>query len=205
MKTKNIICSMLVLVSSLAVAADNIRTDRGPRLSEMNEAMYDKTWGVGSGPNRPSPEIRAEQLSEMEAYKYKKSLEAEETPKSSMAPSVSEQGEGAIDSDFSDESTMTGTAGATPDGRHPTSVKRMQKQEKAHKADNKITKNIRRELMKETSLSTDAQNLNIETTAGRVMVRGTVQSIEEKNRIEEMIRKVSGVKEVDSTQVNVSQ
>jgi osmotically-inducible protein OsmY len=66
-----------------------------------------------------------------------------------------------------------------------------------NKADIGITASIRRSVV-DTKMSTNAQNVKIITQDGNVTLRGPVQTQEEKDRIDEIARKVAGVKAVDS-------
>lgn len=65
-------------------------------------------------------------------------------------------------------------------------------------ADRTITQGIRRALMNDDSLSTDAKNVKIITVNGVVTLRGPVNSDREKNEIAQKARAVSGVKNVDN-------
>lgn len=59
-------------------------------------------------------------------------------------------------------------------------------------ADRDLTSKIRRELMDEKSLSTNAKNVKVITTGGRVTLRGPVHSEEEKRKVAEAAEKVAG-------------
>jgi osmotically-inducible protein OsmY len=58
--------------------------------------------------------------------------------------------------------------------------------------DLKLTQNIRRAFVKDSSLSTAAKNLKVITISGKVTLRGTVKSAEEKARIMETAEKHAG-------------
>ncbi|MCU0721915.1 MAG: BON domain-containing protein [Pirellula sp.] len=66
-----------------------------------------------------------------------------------------------------------------------------------NKADIAITASIRKSVV-DTKMSTNAQNVKIITQDGNVTLRGPVKTQEEKDRIDEIARKVAGVKAVDS-------
>jgi len=63
-------------------------------------------------------------------------------------------------------------------------------------ADIKITANIRRALVGDDKLSTNAKNVKIITVGGAVTLRGTVDSEEEKTQIGEKAKAIEGIKEV---------
>lgn len=65
-------------------------------------------------------------------------------------------------------------------------------------ADIKITAEIRRAIMNNTSMSTDAQNCKIMTSNGIVTLRGPVQFLAEKEMIGTLAEKVAGVIRVDN-------
>jgi hyperosmotically inducible periplasmic protein len=67
-----------------------------------------------------------------------------------------------------------------------------------NEADRKITQQIRQAVTKDDSLSTSAQNVKIITQDGKVTLRGTVKSDSEKQKIGEMAKKASGVKNVEN-------
>lgn len=66
-----------------------------------------------------------------------------------------------------------------------------------NKVDIGITASIRKSVV-DTNMSTNAQNVKIITQDGNVTLRGPVKTQEEKDRIDEIARKVAGVKAVDS-------
>jgi hyperosmotically inducible periplasmic protein len=59
-------------------------------------------------------------------------------------------------------------------------------------ADLKITRNIRRALMKDHELSTDAKNIKIITVNGSVTLRGPVKTEQEKSDIAEKAAQIAG-------------
>jgi hyperosmotically inducible periplasmic protein len=67
-----------------------------------------------------------------------------------------------------------------------------------NEADRKITQQIRQAVTKDDSLSTSAQNVKIITQDGKVTLRGTVKNDNEKQKIGEMAKKASGVKNVEN-------
>jgi hyperosmotically inducible periplasmic protein len=70
--------------------------------------------------------------------------------------------------------------------------------ESENEADRKITQQIRQAVTKDDSLSTSAQNVKIITQDGKVTLRGIVKSDSEKQKIGEMAKKASGVKNVEN-------
>ena len=65
-------------------------------------------------------------------------------------------------------------------------------------ADLNLTQQIRRELMADKSLSTDAKNVKIITVNGVVTLRGPVNTPKEKSTIEAKAQSVAGANNVDS-------
>ena len=65
-------------------------------------------------------------------------------------------------------------------------------------ADRTITANIRKQVVDDESLSTNAHNVKIITDNGMVTLRGPVDSVREKTTIESKAKSVAGVKEVTS-------
>ena len=66
------------------------------------------------------------------------------------------------------------------------------------KADMAITQAIRKAVVADKDLSTNAHNVKIVTTNGAVTLRGPVKSEAEKNRIAEKAKQTAGVKSVDN-------
>jgi osmotically-inducible protein OsmY len=66
------------------------------------------------------------------------------------------------------------------------------------KSDLEITQKIRRSVVADDSLSTNAQNVKIITAQGVVTLRGPVANVEEKAKIESTAQRVAGVKRVDN-------
>lgn len=65
-------------------------------------------------------------------------------------------------------------------------------------SDVKMTTDIRQAIVREEGLSVSAQNVKVITVNGRVVLRGPVNSTGEKDRIEEIARRVAGVDRVDN-------
>jgi hypothetical protein len=66
------------------------------------------------------------------------------------------------------------------------------------KADVEITRQIRRAIVKDDSLSTDAHNVKIITSGGVVTLRGPVASSEEKMAVAKTAEKINGVSRVNN-------
>jgi hyperosmotically inducible periplasmic protein len=66
------------------------------------------------------------------------------------------------------------------------------------KNDVEITRQVRRAIVKDDSLSTSAHNVKIITNGGVVTLRGPVASAEEKTMVAKMAAKVNGVDKVDN-------
>lgn len=64
--------------------------------------------------------------------------------------------------------------------------------------DLKITTDIRRALMKDSSLSMTAKNIKIITESAQVTLRGPVNTAEEKTRIEQLAKSVAGNAKIDN-------
>lgn len=64
--------------------------------------------------------------------------------------------------------------------------------------DKSLNQNVRRALMQEEGLSTNAKNIRVIATDGTVTLRGLVENNQEKNRIEDAVKNVDGVKNVDN-------
>ena len=69
-------------------------------------------------------------------------------------------------------------------------------QQKENKNDREITRQIRKALVGDKSLSTYAQNVKVITTDGTVTLRGPVRSEDEKASIESKAKAVAGVNDV---------
>jgi osmotically-inducible protein OsmY len=65
-------------------------------------------------------------------------------------------------------------------------------------ADRDTTAKIRRALVDDDHLSTNAQNIKIITRDGAVTLRGPVKSVEEKQAVAAKAQQVAGVKRVDN-------
>lgn len=71
-------------------------------------------------------------------------------------------------------------------------------EQKETKTDIKITVHIRKALVKDKALSTDAQNVKIITRNGVVTLRGPVESEAESMNLQKIARKTHGVMRVDN-------
>jgi hyperosmotically inducible protein len=71
-------------------------------------------------------------------------------------------------------------------------------QQSNSKGDVNITREIRRQIVKDKSLSTSAHNVKIVTVDGVVTLRGPVVSTKEKTVVAETAKKVAGVNKVDN-------
>ena len=70
-------------------------------------------------------------------------------------------------------------------------------QQSNQSSDLTITRNIRRALVKDKSLSVKAQNVTIITKDGKVTLKGRVESASEKQTVESAASNVAGVGNVD--------
>ena len=71
-------------------------------------------------------------------------------------------------------------------------------QQKENRSDRDITQQIRQSIMKDKSLSTDARNVKVITSNGRVTLKGPVRSEDEKKAIEAKAAEVAGESKVTS-------
>lgn len=71
-------------------------------------------------------------------------------------------------------------------------------QAKNSKSDLALMKEIRRALMKDKSLSTNAHNVKVIATSGKVTLKGPVNSEEEKKAVEQKATQVAGTENVTS-------
>jgi osmotically-inducible protein OsmY len=69
-------------------------------------------------------------------------------------------------------------------------------QQKENKSDREITRQIRKALIADKSLSSYAHNVKIITTNGTVTLRGPVRTDDEKSSIESKAKAVAGVSDV---------
>ncbi|MEX0802053.1 MAG: BON domain-containing protein [Candidatus Binatia bacterium] len=67
-----------------------------------------------------------------------------------------------------------------------------------NEADRTITQNVRKSIVDDDKLSTNAQNVKIITNGGQVTLRGPVKSETEKTEIEAKAKQVAGVKNVEN-------
>jgi osmotically-inducible protein OsmY len=77
-------------------------------------------------------------------------------------------------------------------------------QQSNHMSDLTITRNIRRAVIKDKSLSTEAHNVTIITKEGKVTLKGEVKSSGEKQFVESAAASVAGAGNVDD-QLSISQ
>jgi hyperosmotically inducible periplasmic protein len=70
-------------------------------------------------------------------------------------------------------------------------------QQSNQSSDLTITRNIRRALVKDKSLSVEAHNVTIATKDGKVTLKGRVESAAEKQTVESAANNVAGVGNVD--------
>lgn len=71
-------------------------------------------------------------------------------------------------------------------------------QQKANSSDRAITQQIRKSIVKDSSLSTYAHNVKVITQNGMVTLKGPVRSEEEKKAIEQKATEVAGADKVTS-------
>jgi hyperosmotically inducible periplasmic protein len=76
-------------------------------------------------------------------------------------------------------------------------------QQSNHMSDLTITRNIRRAVLRDKSLSTEAHNVTIITKDGKVTLKGPVKSDSEKQTVESAASSIAGPGNVDD-QLNVS-
>src|SRR3954452_24493751 len=69
-------------------------------------------------------------------------------------------------------------------------------QQKNNKSDRETTKQIRKEIMSDKSLSTSAHNVKVISQHGNVTLKGTVRSEEEKKAIQDKAASVAGASNV---------
>ena len=77
-------------------------------------------------------------------------------------------------------------------------------QQSNHSSDLTITRDIRRAVLKDKSLSTEAHNATIITRNGKVTLKGQVKSEAEKQAVESAAANVAGAANVDN-QLSISQ
>jgi hyperosmotically inducible protein len=70
--------------------------------------------------------------------------------------------------------------------------------QKATRSDRHITAAIRRAVVKDKTLSSNAHNAKIITRQGNATLRGPVKNSEEKNNLQSIAQKIRGVKQVDN-------
>lgn len=77
-------------------------------------------------------------------------------------------------------------------------VQRTADQSKNSKSDLKITQEIRREIVKDKSLSMYAHNVKVIVSGGKVTLKGPVKSAEEKSALEQKATTVAGTGNVSN-------
>lgn len=77
-------------------------------------------------------------------------------------------------------------------------------QQKMDKADRTITRNVRKAIMKDKSLSTYAHNIKIISRDGMVTLKGPVRSEDEKKAIEEKAAEVAGSSDKVHSEISVT-
>lgn len=70
--------------------------------------------------------------------------------------------------------------------------------QKSNRSDTKITAAIRKGIVNNKTLSTDAHNVKIITRKGAVTLRGPVENVAEKNEVQSIAEKTKGVTRVDN-------
>ncbi|MGA8028445.1 MAG: BON domain-containing protein [Bryobacteraceae bacterium] len=90
--------------------------------------------------------------------------------------------------------------------RDTNSTEQTADQAKNHYSDRQLMSHIRRDVVKDKSLSTDAHNIKIISDHGKVTLKGPVHSDDEKKAIEQYARKYAGDENVtDEITVNGDQ
>ena len=80
-----------------------------------------------------------------------------------------------------------------PDNTKKNATEELTAEEQGGSAsDREMTKNIRREMVKNDSLSAMAKNINVSTIDGKVTLRGPVHSKQEKMTISSIAEKIAG-------------
>lgn len=70
--------------------------------------------------------------------------------------------------------------------------------QKETKQDIKISAQIRKTVVRDKSLSIDAQNAKIITRSGRVTLRGPVENEKESKKLQKIAKRTRGVKQIDN-------
>ena len=65
-------------------------------------------------------------------------------------------------------------------------------QRKTSQRDTEITRRVRERIMQDANLSTSAKNITIVTRGGQVTLSGAVSNVDEKRRVEELAKGVTG-------------
>ena len=91
-----------------------------------------------------------------------------------------------------EQGSYPASANTKMNSQDPGKSKPAADQQKKNRSDQRITRRIRRAIMKDRSLSTDACNVTIITQNGVVTLKGPVRSEEEKNTIEAKASEIAG-------------
>lgn len=87
--------------------------------------------------------------------------------------------------------------------RSPTYSDRLNVTPPTTSNDVNLIRDIRQRLNSDVTLSSQARNVNVTSSGGRVILRGFVANNDEKSRIEEIVKGASGTQSVDN-QISVS-
>jgi osmotically-inducible protein OsmY len=171
------------------------------RFSDMRDYDNSAVYSINDDPGFSSTAgVSEERVIRDEETEQSEDSTAVESSDSSTAPMASEDPEGTGETQtgrgFDDD--MGATGATAPDGSGAAETREM-----SASRDLEITREVRRQIMKADDLSTRSQNLTVVTENGKVMLRGSVPSAAEKNRIEQMARSVKGVNNVDSSQISI--
>ena len=80
----------------------------------------------------------------------------------------------------------------------PSTGKTAPTQQKKAGSDTSITAAVKASITSDKSLSTSAKNLKVSTTKGKVTLKGTVKSEDDKSAIESKAKGTAGVQSVDN-------
>lgn len=89
-------------------------------------------------------------------------------------------------------------ANNTGANKHPDNKTLTADQAKNNKSDLRLMRDIRRALMKDNSLSTNAHNVKVIASGGKVTLKGPVNSEDEKKAVEQKATEVAGSGNVTS-------
>lgn len=88
--------------------------------------------------------------------------------------------------------TSAGAAGSKTDKQQTTENRPIGMGSEASPADNKMAQQIRDELKRDTTLSTQAQNVSVSAAEGEIRITGVVSNESERNKVESVARRVAG-------------